>query len=42
MKKDETENYGHLSKKVDSIRSELNKLHKIINNEDSNENIEIK
>ncbi|CAD8109562.1 unnamed protein product [Paramecium primaurelia] len=43
MKKDETENYSELNQKVEYIRSEFNKYHSMINNEqDSTDNIEIK
>ncbi|CAD8112311.1 unnamed protein product [Paramecium sonneborni] len=43
MKKDDTQNYCELNQKVEYIRSELNKYHSMINNDqDSTDNIEIK
>ncbi|CAD8207118.1 unnamed protein product [Paramecium octaurelia] len=43
MKKDETENYGELNQKVEFIRSEFNKYHCMINNDqDSTDNVDNK
>ncbi|CAD8111926.1 unnamed protein product [Paramecium primaurelia] len=43
IKKDETENYNELNQKVEFIKSEFNKYHNMINNDqDSNDNLDIK